>query len=193
MVCLMWAPRITHNSFVLHFLFSKKNWLRVFHISQTTNTGYSSQILFKILFLSLFLGHSSIVRSGLPYCLVLLLNSLLPLSQISEAIGHSSSKWFIVSFLSSHKLHREGPARPCFWMLSQVRILLLITNQQKVTILGHQFPPQFFFHFSSFSCLWFSFIIPIASLMLNLPRLEYPHLILSFPSCQGILPEHRSL
>ena len=119
--------------------------------------------------------------------------------QSSSFVPNLRSNWTFIeqvidSFITfSHKLHLKGLAKPCLWMLSQVSILLLRTSQQKAAILGHQFPHHIFFHLDSFSCLYVSFITPIASLMLNLPRLEYPRLILSYPSCHGILLKQRSV
>ena len=134
----------SHISSEFFALFSTIFLFLVFHISQIVKPGRSSHKRFTILFLKLLVGHSAMVRSGLPLCLWSLLKMVTPLSHKELATLHLSNKWLIVSSFSSHIQQRDGPWKPLTYKLSQVRMRHLITSQQKIETLGHR-PP---FHIS---------------------------------------------
>ena len=97
---------------------------------------------------------------------------------------------FIVIFTKATSWRTQN-YRTC--ILSHVRMWHLRMTQLKSAILGHHIPPQNFPHLTSFSNLWVSINNPMASLILNLPRLEYPHHILSEASFHGVFLEQSSM
>ena len=122
---------MAHISSTLLGLFSKIHEFRAFHISHIEKPGRSSHILFTILFLKKFLGHSVMVASSLPLCLCFFFQIVTPLSQMAFATEHSSSRWLINSPFISHRQHLIGPLIPLVWMFSHVSMCLLRRIQQK--------------------------------------------------------------
>ena len=117
-ICLVMVSHISSGFLALFSIFFL---FLVFHISQIVKPVRSSHKRFTILFLKLLVGHSAMVRFGLPLCLLSLLKMVAPLSHKAVVTLHSSSKWLIVSTFSSHKQHRDGPIKPLACKLSQVR------------------------------------------------------------------------
>ena len=112
-VYFIWVSMEFHISSSFLALFSNICLFLVFHISQIVKPRKSSHSRFTILFLKLLRGHSTIVISGLPLCLLSLLKIDVPFSHKELAILHSSS-----------------------------RIRRFMTSQQKTDILGHHPPFQ---------------------------------------------------
>ena len=109
MVSFRWAYMEFHTSSYFLALFSKVCLFWVFNISHIVKPGKSSQRQFKILFLKLLIGQSTIVMSGFPLCLWFFLNIDAPFSHKESATLHSSSRWFMVSLFSSHMQHLDIP------------------------------------------------------------------------------------
>ena len=108
-VSFIWVSMEFHISLSFLALFLNVYLFLVFHTSHIVNPGKISHGLFTIFFWKLFRGHSAIVISRCPLCLWSVLKIVVPFFHMELAILHSSNRWLIDSFFSSHMGHQEGP------------------------------------------------------------------------------------
>ena len=111
-ISLVWFWMWCHASSILRDNPSKIWWFLSFHISQSTNLGKTSQILFKMEFLKDFFAQVSSIswrlesfRSSLP-------NISSPYTHTSVTQIQSWIRWGVVSSAWMHKTNRDGSIIP---------------------------------------------------------------------------------
>lgn len=137
-------------------------------------------------FLNIFSSRCFILSSIAPSTIWSCPKLLLPSSHTKHVHLHPWNRCSIVSSISLHKAHLNGPFIPLFLMFSQVRTLPLKRSQTNNMIFSHNPWLYNLTHFFSEGMFAHPLANLVASLMLKVYVVPYPHLNLSGPPRRSI-------